>query len=54
MPKVELSRKEIQIIVKALAVYSVTIKHLYPEDRDVVELADKTMFKLVEVLKSSS
>jgi len=52
MPKVELSRREIQIIVKALAVYSITIKHLHPENKEVAELADKIMFRLVEVLKS--
>jgi len=52
--QVDLSRKEIQIIVKALAMYSITIKRLHSENKEVAELADKIMFKLVEVLKSSS
>lgn len=49
---VELSRKEIQITIRALAAYFLILQHFGNEkDREATETAEKVMFKLAEALK---
>jgi len=50
---VELTRREIHVIIRALTVYSVVLRHLAPEGvREDAEVVGKVMSKLVKSLRT--